>query len=264
MADFTAKDVQRLRQLSGAGMLDCKRALEATDGDFDKAVNWLREKGLSQTGKRADRANEQGAVATANTGQAAAVVELKCETDFVAKSTDFTALVHELAQAAAERGEQAVDEFKEQLDNLRITLKENIDVGRVVRFEAENGAVLDTYLHTQNDRGVNGVLVELVGGDRALAHEVALHVASMRPQWLTREDVPAERIAQEREILENLTRNEGKPEQAVPKIVEGRINGFFKDTVLLEQPFVKDAKQTVRQLLGNAQVTRFAQIEIGR
>ncbi|HVL28691.1 MAG TPA: translation elongation factor Ts [Acidimicrobiales bacterium] len=264
MANFTAKDVQRLRQLTGAGMLDCKKALEATDGDVDRAVNWLREKGLAQTGKRSERANEQGAVATANTGTAAAAVELKCETDFVAKSPDFTALAHEMAQAVAERGESAVDEFKDQLDGLRITLKENIDVGRVVRFEAAEGAVLDTYLHSQNDRGVNGVIVELSGGDRALAHEVALHVASMRPQWLTRDEVPEERVAAEREVLENLTRNEGKPEQAVPKIVEGRIGGFFKDNVLLEQPYVKDAKQTVRQLLGNASLTRFAQVEIGR
>src|SRR5262245_15719315 len=140
MAEFTAKDVQRLRQVTGAGMLDCKKALEATEGDFDKAVNWLREKGLAQTGKRSDRENTQGAVATANTGAAAAAVELKSETDFVAKSAEFTALVEEIAQAVAERGESAVDEFKEQLDNLRITLKENIDLGRVVRFEAPEGA----------------------------------------------------------------------------------------------------------------------------
>jgi elongation factor Ts len=264
MAEFTAKDVQRLRQLTGAGMLDCKKALEATEGDFDAAVNWLREKGLAQSGKRSGRENTQGAIATANTGTAAAVVEVKSETDFVAKSAEFTALVYELAQAVAERGEQAVDEFKDQLDDLRITLKENIDVGRVVRFEAPEGAVIDTYLHTQSDRGVNGVMVELVGGDRALAHEVALHVASMRPEWLSRDEVPAERVATEREVLENLTRNEGKPEQAIPKIVEGRIGGFYRDNVLLEQPFVRDSKVSIEKLLGSARVTRFAQVEIGR
>ena len=264
MANYGPKDVQRLRQATGVGMMDAKRALDATDGDFEEATRWLREKGLSQSAKRADRANQQGAVAAANTGSAAALVELRCETDFVAKSAEFTALVHELAAAVAEHGEHATDEFKEQLDNLRITLKENIDLGRVVRFEPAEGAVVDTYLHVQNDRGVNGVLVELVGGDRALAHEVALHVASMRPQWLTREEIPAERIATEREVLETLTRNEGKPEQAVPKIVDGRLNGFFKDNVLLEQAYVRDAKQTITQLLGGAQVTRFAQVEIGR
>ena len=264
MANFTAQDVQRLRKLTGAGMLDCKKALEATDGEFDKAVNWLREKGLAQSGKRTDRANEQGAVATANTGEAAAVVELKSETDFVAKSAEFTALVEELAQAVAERGEQAVDEFKGQLDNLRLTLKENIDLGRVVRFEPPEGAVVDTYLHSQNDRGVNGVMVELAGGDRALAHEVALHVASMRPQWLTRDEVPPERVEAERAVLENLTRNEGKPEQAVPKIVEGRLGGFFRDNVLVEQPYVRDPKQSIGQLVGKAKITRFTQVEIGR
>jgi elongation factor Ts len=264
MADYTAKDVQRLRQMTGVGMMDAKRALDATGGDFEKAVAWLREQGIAQSSKRADRANEQGAVAAANTGTAAALVELKSETDFVAKSPDFTSLVDEIAQAVAEQGEGATAEFKEQIDNLRMTLKENIDVGRVVRFEAQDGALLDTYLHTQNDRGVIGVMVELVGGDRALARDISHQVASMRPQWLTREDVPAERVAEEREVLENLTRNEGKPEQALPKIVEGRLNGFFKDTVLLEQPFVKDNKQSVRQLLGDATLTRFALIEIGR
>ncbi len=264
MAEFTSKDVQRLRQLTGAGMLDSKRALEATSGDFEKAVDWLREKGLSQTSKRADRANEQGAVATANTGEAAAIVELRCETDFVAKSADFTSLVHELAQAVAERGEAAIDEYKDQLDNLRITLKENIDVGRVVRFEVAAGAVIDTYLHSQNDRGVNAVMVELMGGDRALAHEVALHIASMRPQWLTRDEVPSERVEAERQVLENLTRNEGKPEQAIPKIVEGRLGAFFRDNVLVEQPYVREPKQTVGQLVGAAKITRFVQVEISR
>jgi elongation factor Ts len=264
MPNFSAKDVQRLRQLTGVGMMDAKKALEATDGDMEAAVAWLREQGMTKSASRAGRANEQGAVATANTGQAAAIVELRCETDFVAKSADFTSLVHEMAQAVAERGEGAVDEFKDQLENLRMTLKENIDIGRVVRFEASDGAVLDSYLHVQNDRGVNGVLVELVGGDRELAHEVALHVASMRPEWRVREEVPEERIASEREVLEKLTLKEGKPEQAVPKIVEGRIGGFFRDTVLMEQAFVKDAKQSIAQLLGGAQVTRFAQVEIGR
>jgi elongation factor Ts len=132
-----------------------------------------------------------------------------------------------------------------------------------VRFEAATGAVLDTYLHIQNERGVNGVAVELVGGEQALAHEVALHVASSRPRYLSRDDVPADEVEAERQVLESKTRNEGKPDQAIPKIVEGRLNGFFKEICLLEQPFVKDQKQTVRQLLGDAQVTRFAQVEIG-
>jgi elongation factor Ts len=132
-----------------------------------------------------------------------------------------------------------------------------------VRFVAPEGAVLDAYVHIQNDRGVNGVLVEVTGGDQALAHDVALHVAASRPQFLSRDDVPAERVEEERQLLEARTRNEGKPEQAIAKIVDGRLNGFFKEICLLEQPFVKDPKQTVRQMLGGATITRFAQVEIG-
>ncbi len=272
MANFSAKDVQRLRQETGLGMMDAKKALEANDGDYEASKKWLRERGLIKSAERSGRANEQGAVAAARfpkdpsegAARAGAIVELRSETDFVAKSPDFVALVAELAQAVAERGEPAVDEFKERLETLRMTLKENIDVGRVVRFEAAGGAVLDTYTHVQNERGVNGVMIELTGGERAQAHDVALHVAHARPEWRIRDEVPADRIAAEREVLENLTRNEGKPEQAIPKIVEGRINGFYKDNVLVEQPFVKDGKLSVQQFLGDAQVTRFAQVEIGR
>ena len=264
MAAFTAKDVQRLRQASGVGMMDAKRALQENDGDYDAASRWLREKGLAKAGERGDRVSAQGAVATADEGRTAAVVALLCETDFVAKSPEFTSLVDELAKLVAAQGEDAVGERQDQLDDLRITLKENIQLGAVRRFEAPEGAFLDAYLHVQNGRGVNGVLVELQGGDKALAHEVALHIASERPQWLSRDEVPPERIAEEREVLEKLTRNEGKPEQAIPKIVDGRMNGFFKEHCLLDQAWVKDSKQTIAQLLGGATVTRFAQVEIGR
>ncbi|HEX2275294.1 MAG TPA: translation elongation factor Ts [Acidimicrobiales bacterium] len=264
MAEFTAKDVQRLRQASGVGMMDAKRALQESDGDYEAATRWLRERGLAKAGERGDRVSAQGAVAVADEGRSAAVVALLCETDFVAKSPEFTSLVDDLAKLVAAQGEGAVAERQDELDNLRITLKENIQLGAVQRFEAPEGAVLDGYLHVQNGRGVNGVLVELQGGEKALAHEVALHVASQRPQWLSRDEVPPERVAEERQVLENLTRNEGKPEQAIPKIVEGRLNGFFKERCLLEQAWVKDPKQTISQLLGGATVTRFAQVEIGR
>jgi elongation factor Ts len=264
MADFTAKDVQRLRQETGAGMMDAKRALQESDGDFEAAAKWLREKGMAQAAKRSDRESSQGAIAAANTGTAAAVVELKCETDFVAKAPEFTGLVAELAEAVAAKGEDAAAERAADITDLGVTLKENIALGRTVRFEAAAGAVLDTYLHVQSDRGVIGVLVELTGGDQALAHEVALHIASANPRYSSRDDVPPEVVAAEREVLENLTRNEGKPEQAIAKIVEGRLNGFFKDACLLEQPFVKDQKRTVKQLLGGATVTRFARLEIGK
>ncbi|MDP8937382.1 MAG: translation elongation factor Ts [Actinomycetota bacterium] len=264
MADFTAKDVQALRQATGAGMMDAKRALQENDGDPDKAGRWLREKGLAKSGERSGRANDQGAVAVASDGSAAAIVELRSETDYVAKSPDFKALAEELAKAVAADGEEAAAKRQDQVDNLKITLKENIDLGRVVRFEAAEGAVLDAYLHVQNGRGVNGVLVEVVGGGPELAHDVALHIAAARPQWLSRDDVPAERVAEERRVLETLSRNEGKPEQALPKIVEGRLNGWFREHCLLEQPFVKDQKQTITGLLGGARLTRFAQVEIGR
>jgi elongation factor Ts len=264
MAGFTAKDVQRLRQDTGAGMMDAKRALEECAGDFDAARTWLREKGKAQAAKRSDRESSQGAIAVANTGTAAAAVELRCETDFVAKSAEFRSLVSELAEAVAAKGEASADERAGDITDLGVTLKEHITLGRVARFEAAAGAVLDTYLHVQSDRGVIGVLVELTGGDQALTHEVALHIASANPRYLRRDDVPPEVVAEERAVLENLTRNEGKPEQAVPKIVEGRMNGFFKETCLLEQPYVKDQKQTIRQLLGGADVTRFARLEIGK
>jgi elongation factor Ts len=264
-ANFSAKDVQTLRQQTGAGMMDAKRALQENGGNMEDAGRWLREKGLAQSAKRSDRAADQGAVSVANTGSVAAAVELRCETDFVAKSPDFVALVEDLADAVATKGENAVAERQGDVESLGITLKENISVGRVVRFEAPPGAVLDAYLHIQNERGVNGVLVELQGGDQGLAHELALHIAFARPEYLTRDEVPAEEVDKERQILEAETRNEGKPEQAIPKIVEGKLAGrFFAERVLLEQKFVRDPKMTIKQLLGDAKVTRFAQVEVGR
>ncbi len=266
MPSFSAKDVQSLRQSTGAGMMDAKRALTENDGDMEAATRWLRERGLAQSAKRADRANVDGAVAIAHEGNAAAIVELKSETDFVARAPEFTSLLDELARAVAAGGEQAATQRQADVDGLKVTLKENIELGRVVRFEASDGAVLESYVHRQNDRGVVGVLVEVEGGDSSVAHEVALHIAAMEPDWVSRDDVPPERVAAEREVLENLTRNEGKPEQAIPKIVEGRLTGFFKDKggALLEQPFVRDPKQTVAQVLGPARVTRFARVAISR
>ncbi|MHB8671642.1 MAG: translation elongation factor Ts [Acidimicrobiales bacterium] len=264
MAGFTAKDVQALRQASGAGMMDAKRALEECGGDAERAATWLREQGLAAQDRRAGRENTQGAIAVAADGQVAALVELKCETDFVAKSDDFTGLAEELAALVVAKGEGAAAEREPDLVRLQTTLKENIALGRVVRFEAGPDAVLDTYLHVQNDRGVIGVIVELTGGDRSLAHEVALHIASQAPRYLERDDVPSEEVAAEREVLENLTRNEGKPEPAIPKIVEGRLGGFYRDVCLMEQNFVKDPRQTVRALHGPARVTRFARVQIGQ
>ncbi len=264
MADITAKDVQALRVATGAGMMDCKRALQTTEGDFDAAVKLLREKGLADTAKRADRDNTEGAVAVAVAGQRAAVVELKCETDFVAKSADFLGLAQRLADAAAADGDAGIAGLAGAVDDLKVALKENIALGRVATVGGPADAVLDTYLHIQNERGVNGVAVVLSGGSQELAHDVALHIASARPKWLTRDDVPADVVASEREVLANLTRNEGKPEAAIEKIVEGRIGGFFRDNCLVEQGFVKEPKRSIADVLGSASIVGYVQVEIGR
>ncbi len=259
---YSIQDVQSLRRQTGAGVLDCKRALEDADGDLQAAVQLLRERGQVEAAKRAGRESAQGAVALVidNVG---ALVELRCETDFVAKSEDFVNLVQDLASVVVAKGEEAVSERQEDIQALTATLEENISLGRVVRFVPSDGAVVDGYLHVQNDRGVNGVLVELAGGERALAHDVAVHIAFARPQYLSREDVPPDEVAAERALLETISRNEGKPEAALPKIVEGRLTGWFKERCLLEQPYVRDEKRTIKDLLGQARVLRFAQVVVG-
>src|ERR687891_465735 len=221
MADFTAKDVQALRQATGAGMMDAKKALQEADGDFEQARKILRERGLAKADDRAGRENAQGAIAIATNADANAVglVELKCETDFVAKSPGFVVLTQELADSVAARGEDAVGDHKDAIDDLKVSLKENIALGRAVQVTVDEGEVVDTYLH--------------------------------------RED--------ERQTLLNITKAEGKPEAAWPKIVEGRLNGWYKERVLLEQPFVRDEKQTIAQVAsgGGAEVVRYAQLFIG-
>jgi elongation factor Ts len=265
MAEFTAKDVQALRQATGAGMMDAKQALQEADGDMEQAKKVLREKGLAKADDRSGRENAQGAIAMATNVGAVGLVELKCETDFVAKSPNFIALTQELADSAAARGEAGVDDHKDAIDDLKVTLKENIQVGRVVRLEVVEGQVVDTYLHRQDGRGVNGVVVVLQGGTPELAHDIAVHVAFAKPQYLTRDEVPAGIVEEERETLLNITKAEGKPEAAWPKIVEGRLGGWYKERVLLEQPFVRDEKQTIAQVAagGEAEIVRFAQSFIG-
>ncbi len=263
MADFTAKDVQALRRATGAGMLDNKRALEATGGDMEKAKQWLREQGLAGAAKRSDREATQGAVALAVTDRNAAIVELRCETDFVAKAETFVNLTDELAQLVAEKGETATADRAADIDELKTTLKENISVGQTVRFEIGEGSIVGTYLHMQSGRGVNAVLVEMRGGTDELAHDVAVHVAFARPSYLRREDVPKDEVDAERITVENLSRNEGKPEAALPKIVEGRMNGWFKERCLLEQSYAKDEKRTIADFVGSAEIVRFAQVVVG-
>ena len=265
MADFTAKDVQTLRQATGAGMMDAKKALTETDGDMEAARKLLREKGLAKADDRAGRENAQGAIAIATDVGTVGLVELKCETDFVAKSENFIRLTQELADSVAARGESAVDDHKDEIDDIKVSLKENIEVGRAVQIKLEEGQQVDTDLHRQDGRGVNGVVVVLQGGSKDLAHDIAVHVAFAKPQYLRREDVPADAVEEERETLLSITKAEGKPEAAWPKIVEGRLNGWYKERVLLEQPFVRDEKQTVAQLAdaGGAQIVSYAQLFIG-
>jgi elongation factor Ts len=264
MPEFTAQDVKKLRDATGAGMMDAKRALTENDGDFAAASKWLREKGLGKAAERADRENAQGAVEVARDGNVAAIVQLKCETDFVAKNADFVNLAGDLAELVAKNGEQAVAERQDDLDNLRITLKENIELGQVVRLEAEGpDQVLDTYVHRQDGRGVNAVAVIVEGGSAELAHDIAVHIAFAKPKYLSRDDIPAEVLEEERKTLENVARNTGKPEAALPKIAEGMLTGWVKERALLEQPYAKDDKQSVQQVLGGAKVVRFAQVVIG-
>lgn len=268
MVAVTAQQVKALRDATGAGMMDAKRALTENAGDAGAAAVWLRERGLGKAAERSERDNSDGAVAIATSaaGDAGAVVELKCETDFVAKSPQFVGLVADLAQDVATDGEGAVEAKKSAVDDLKVTLKENIELGRVVRFQVATGNVLESYLHRQSGRGVNAVLVELAGATAELAHDVAVHIAFGRPGYLTRDEVPAEAAEAERAVLEAETRNEGKQEAAIAKIVDGRMAGWYKRVpggVLLDQPYAKDDKKSVAQVLGTASVVRFTQVEIG-
>lgn len=275
MSNFTAADVKKLRDLTGAGMMDCKKALTEAEGDFDKAVEILRVKGAKDVGKRAGRTAANGLVA--HSGKA--LLELNCETDFVAKNSDFIAF----AQLVVEHGAQAGVTDAEGL--LGTTLADGRVVADAVqeqsakigeklvlnRFAKLDGTVA-VYLHrkAQDLPPQVGVLVEYAGttdeaGD-ADARGVAMQIAAMRPKYLSRDEVPAETVASERRIAEQTAREEGKPEAALPKIIEGRVNAFFKDFVLIEQSSVADSKKSVKQVLAEAgiEVTRFVRFEVGQ
>jgi elongation factor Ts len=260
---ITAQDVKALRDASGAGMMDCKRALQENYGDIENAKVWLRENGLVASANRDDRDADQGVVALAIVGNSGAIVELKSETDFVAGSDRFKAEAEALAQLVAGNGVDAVSDRQAELEELKVDLKEKIELGAVKRIEAAEGNVLASYQHLQGGRGVNGVLVEIAGGSSELGHDVAVHIAFARPEYLSRDDVPADVVAAERATLETITRNEGKPEAAMEKIVDGRLNGFYKNVALLDQPYAKDDKQSVSQFIGGATIASFAQAEIG-
>jgi elongation factor Ts len=270
MANYTAADVKRLRELTGAGMLDCKNALVETDGDFDKAVEALRIKGAKDVGKRAERATAEGLVAAKD----GALIELNSETDFVAKNAEFQALANEVVAAAAAAKAADVDALKaakvgdttveEAIAALSAKIGEKLELRRATFFDG----TVETYLHKRaaDLPPAVGVLVEYTGAGAEAAHAVALQIAALKARYLSRDDVPEDVVASERRIAEETAKAEGKPEQALPKIVEGRLNGFFKDAVLLDQPSVSDNKKTVKALLDEAgvTVTRFVRFEVGQ
>ena len=270
MANYTAADVKRLRELTGSGMLDCKNALVETEGDFDKAVEVLRIKGAKDVGKRAERATAEGLVAAKD----GALIELNSETDFVAKNGEFQALADQILTAAVATKANDVEALKaatvdgttvEQLvADLSAKIGEKLELRRVAYFDG----TVETYLHKRaaDLPPAVGVLVEYSGSSEEAAHAVALQIAALKAKYLTREDVPADLVANERRIAEETAKEEGKPEAALPKIVEGRVTGFYKDVVLLDQPSVSDNKKTVKALLDEAgvTVTRFVRFEVGQ
>jgi elongation factor Ts len=277
MANISAADVKRLREATGAGMMDCKNALTECDGDFEGAVEFLRLKGVKDAGKRATRTAANGLVTAALDGNSAGVlVELNCETDFVAKTDLFQGVAADVAAAAlahrpADRLALLAAEARpgvtaqQLIDEAGVSLKEKVDLGRYALLE---GGYVASYLH-KSDPGLPptlGVLVQLDSANEQVGKDVAQQVAAMRPRYLTREQVPADVVEKERSIAEQITRDEGKPEQAIPKIVEGRLGAFFKDATLVEQPFVKDQKKTIKQLLSEQGVTvrAFARFQIGQ
>lgn len=259
MAEFSAKDVQELRKSTGAGMMDSKKALTEADGDMEAAVQILREKGLAKASKLSDRDNSEGVVAVAQNESGASLVHLKSETDFSAKSDDFQAFVQKLADAVLAEGESAVASLDAELEELKLSLKENIEVGAAVRYEAAEGKVIDAYLH---GGGRAGVLIEGEGVDADLLHEIALHVAFAKPSYLVREEVPADEVEKERAALLEITKNEGKPEAAWDKIVDGRVNAWFADQVLVEQGMFGE-KEKVSDKLGSGSLTRFVLAMVG-
>jgi elongation factor Ts len=265
---FTAADVKKLRELTGAGMMDCKKALEEADGDLDAAVEVLRVKGAAKAAKRgAERETAAGLVASSG----GALVELKCETDFVAKNDDFIASAQKVADAANAAKAADVEALKaveldggtvaDFVEGLAITIGEKIELGNAVYFEGQ----IVTYLHRRASDlpPAVGVIVEY-DGDAEAARGAAMQAAAMRPTYLTRDEVPADVVAKEREIAEATAREEGKPEQVVGKIAEGRVNAYFKDNVLLEQASVIENKKSVQQVLDAAgtKLSRFARFEV--
>ncbi|GAA1142067.1 translation elongation factor Ts [Streptomyces sp. DSM 41524] len=277
MANFTAADVKKLRELTGAGMMDCKKALDEAEGVVDKAVEILRVKGQKGVAKREGRSAENGAVVSliADDKSSGVLVELKCETDFVAKGDKFVAVADAIAAHVAKTSPadleallaseiEAGKTVQAFVDEANATLGEKIVLDRFAQF---SGGFVAAYMHrTSPDLPPQvGVLVELDKEDATVAKDVAQHIAAFAPKFLTRDEIPAETVENERRVAEATAREEGKPEGALPKIIEGRVTGFFKENVLVDQPFAKDNKKSVQKILDEAGVSlkRFARFRVG-
>ena len=273
---YTAADVKRLREVTGAGMMDCKKVLDETNGDFDAAVEALRIKGAKDVGKREGRDASNGLVAAILEPTSAVLLELNCETDFVAKTEPFQTLADAVAKTIKQHNPADVDALlnatmadgksvKVALDEANVGMGEKIEVRR---FASYSGKPVSLYLHKSDPAlpPTVGVVVELDKSNESVAKDIAQHIAAMAPKYLTKEDVPAEILESERRIAAETAKEEGKPEAALPKIVEGRVNGFFKDFVLMEQAFVKDNKKSIATLLKDegVAVTRFARFKVGQ
>ncbi|MBE9374367.1 elongation factor Ts [Saccharopolyspora sp. HNM0983] len=270
MANFSAADVKRLREMTGAGMMDCKKSLEEADGDFDKAVEALRIKGAKDVGKRAERSTAEGLIAA----DGGVMIELNSETDFVAKNDEFVELANKVVGALKAAGAGDLESAAaapldgktvgDVIHDLSAKIGEKLELRRVANLDGE----VATYLHRRSGDlpPAVGVLVEYTGSDSETARGVAMQVAALKPVYLTREDVPEDVVANERRIAEETAKAEGKPEKAMPKIIEGRLNGYFKENVLLDQPSVQDNKKTVQALLDEAGVTvrNFVRFEVGQ
>jgi elongation factor Ts len=277
MANYTAADVKKLRELTGAGMMDCKKALDEAEGNVEKAVEALRIKGQKGVAKREGRSAENGAVVSiiSDDNTSGVLVELKCETDFVAKGEKFQTVAKTIAEHVAKAAPADLEALlaseiesgktvQAYVDEANANLGEKIVLDRFAQF---TGGYVAAYMHrTMPDLPPQiGVLVELDKENADVAKDVAQHIAAFSPKYLSRDEVPAEVVENERRVAEETSRNEGKPEVALPKIVEGRVNGFFKEVTLLDQPFAKDNKKSVQKILDEAGVSlkRFARIKVG-
>ena len=274
MTTISAAMVKELRESTGAGMMDVKRALDEADGDHGKATEILRVKGLKGVTKREGRSAMNGLVAAKAGNGVGTLLEVNCETDFVAKGEKFIALAERVLTQAVTVGASSADELlasdmggktvKEILDEANATIGEKIEVRRLARLEA---AHVVSYLHkTSPDLPAQiGVLVATEGGDELTARDIAMHIAAFSPSVLSRDEIDAETVANERRVALATAKEEGKPEAALPKIVEGRVNGFFKENVLLEQAFAKDVKKTVAKVLEESGATAkaFARFRVG-